>query len=792
MPSVRQIIDLIEGQVLNEAIVGNPADIEAFIKPYIGQISPEEGKRWFSKKLRSELFNNEKGEWLMSLDGMDPVVLRTSKSFFGRKIEDFATDALERGEPVYAFMPEQARVLNSRLSHLVDWFNALHEVAETEPTNQIETEDKVIAKRELSKLIKLDLAQAEQAADRWFNHMGTRLRGASKSGVEIVLRWPDGTYAVRYTDRETMMRDGKDLQNCLQQGYYWDKVASGDQSVYGIRKANDEAIVGIRVINGNKRSLAECKGKNNRPVDTKYRSYVIAFLDHLGVDSRSNADLKSAGIHVQDGKHGTFEEVAKLIYDQDGVKAWRTDERGEVLIGSKTMTANIQNDHISEIDGELIKGEGADVITPLNALGLPPNHWMIGVLFNLNVVYADGKYGTLSDRATKVGRVGNIKVVSLPGDSVPSTFGNIDLIYFLFDDNNIRVGQIWESGNKIIGFPSNNVLHYANLDDIGLNVFVNVLNLIGKPASLDAAINAMKEGIFTAGTKWATSISDIAQERFTIGDVKVWDAGTRWYAIDKEIKSLIWRKGGAVDFATFVDAVPIVVVDNDLAWAIRRLAEEIKAKKIDNPERVGAVNIKGDVLTDGNKLLDYLTKIEVNNETGIQWDFPKDFEEMISRVAMNFKPRDLARFCSALAVDPQKPFTTKVKGIDNVFGTQVEQVKIVLPDALPTALSIALKMISKKSDKPVTVPASVKKSLLKTIDAAMKYLSQGYRTTGIDYNAVAWDALGLGAEVKALVNASYNRNQEVLRELRDKLNNTKEASLSDRFAALNAARKLKF
>ena len=411
-----------ETNLLFEAVVANPDAIERYVSRFIHRTTPQIGRTWFAKKLRTALLNTP--------ELLRPVTEPSSN------YPPYANDALERGEPVYVFDPRQETLAQaaSTYAHLTDWFNALDEVANRPGENAVEQEDALIAKRELSKIMHYDPQQATERADNWFKHMGTRATG-SKQGVEIVLQWPDGYYAVRYTDKETMMRDGSDLQNCLAQGYYWDAVQKGTGIVYGIRKPTDEAVVGIRVIPEQVRQagnwkgetdpaqLVECKGKNNKPVSLNYQPYVVDFLNHLGAYPNTR-DLEPAGIFLHDGKFGSYDDIAETLYDQDGLKVRKAGVHVDVAY---------QMPHMDEFDGSLhadlrvsgnlsLGGGGipeefpiAQLLTALNLLDVAPDERAAqrldrdGVVYN----YDTKKYGMLLDVGAELGRYEHYRSVSL-------------------------------------------------------------------------------------------------------------------------------------------------------------------------------------------------------------------------------------------------------------------------------------------------------------------------------------------------------------------------------------------
>jgi hypothetical protein len=299
---MRNWIDIVTRKPLTEASVLNVKAVDNVCNSYASEVTTPESKAWFTKKLRAYVLNDPK-----SLTKLDDQVLA-----------DYAKDprfpwlqaAIDRGEPVYNYGLGKNVKLWEQVDHIVDFFKSLEESAQYHGDVAVQTEDARLAQKALSKLPKMDLDQVLAASEVWFKRKGTRVMHASKAGAETVYTWADGFYAVRYTTKDTMMRDGADLQNCLATGTYWNEVESGKQAVYGIRNPTHEAIVGIRVQVQPTIVLYECKGKNNQPPIPDYVPYCKEFLDFLGANNTTH-DTQRMGLFAGKRGYGTFEEVAE-------------------------------------------------------------------------------------------------------------------------------------------------------------------------------------------------------------------------------------------------------------------------------------------------------------------------------------------------------------------------------------------------------------------------------------------------------------------------------------------------
>ncbi|RYD46597.1 MAG: hypothetical protein EOP83_29395, partial [Verrucomicrobiaceae bacterium] len=325
---MRSFLEYLNETVLMEANVANGQAIDAYVAAWMKKTPLAQGKAWLKKKLRTFLLNEPK-----YLSQIDPENRPD-------EIPDYAVQALDRGEAVYLFDPAgKVSELNQPLQHIIDWFDAMNRTIEAGPDdmNDMATEDFRLTQKEVEKLQKVNMDQITATADAWFNHMGTRLRGVKKevSGAEIIHTWPDGFYVVRYTEAQTMKMDGRDLQNCLQHGNYWDAVRTGRNQVFGIRKPNDEAVVGMRTSKIRKGTaehgsaeweLEECKGKANKPPIQQYIPYVIDFLKMMdNIDIEGSSDLEAAGVFFRDGTFGSFDDISELVFEGNGIVIRRSD-----------------------------------------------------------------------------------------------------------------------------------------------------------------------------------------------------------------------------------------------------------------------------------------------------------------------------------------------------------------------------------------------------------------------------------------------------------------------------------
>ncbi len=389
---------------LSEHVVINTEAVDKFATSMQSGIRSPESRAWIYKRARAAFLNNV--EYLTQMAAHEVP----------KGAPGYVTQAMDRGETIYQFTtnsPSHAAIaaLVTRFDHIKDFLRDIENWATRQPTeNEVETNQIAVAKKWMSKIGRLTIEQSEQAAEEWARIAGSGTKALSKDGVVVLYQWPNGFYAVRYTDVNTCKRDGNDLQNCLRQGMYWNYVENGTQWIVSIRKANDEAVVGMRWKLPEPLEILECKGKNNLPVTAQYVPYVTELLSYFKVgNSNNNADLASAGIHMNRGQYGTFRDLAKhsLI---DGVEYWVTDSRIEGQIEDAIVSCSMGAVK-SEI-GRINRGDASDAQLVKFLTNLPGNFTFSAEAQNNLTNYhlfqgVDGAWGSFEDIAQHSQKGGN-------------------------------------------------------------------------------------------------------------------------------------------------------------------------------------------------------------------------------------------------------------------------------------------------------------------------------------------------------------------------------------------------
>jgi len=799
--SIRDHMILVERLFLTEHNVINPQDVDSFVKRFITRTRPEAGKAWFQKKLRSFIINDD--QYLIKLTPDDLAVMKN--------LPDYVTAAVERGETLYDFQSLDSRVATSisdliqHMYHVSDWFNALDTVVKRKPANQIEIEDQKLAAKWLEKLSKIPVTEIEEIADEWFAHMGTRIK-AEKSGVEVVMTWPNGFYAVRFTDKNTMMSDGRDLQNCLQQGYYWEDVKTGRGAVYAIRKPNDEAVVGIRVKG---RHLEECKGKNNKPVSAQYVPYVVSFLTSMNWDIEDNYDLEAAGIEVHDSKIGSFEDVAPVVYDKNGLKIWQTSKKFLAKTNSSIVEGNIHNKAISEIlfsknenpdedeDQDKVKfenlddlGSSSEILKILNIIKLPPTGMLAVKLEGSGIFFYDGRYGDARDVGKQV-----FKVDDYQGYEVAVTRGSQTVQLILMYSHDEKVGRFSAMNNKLVDFNLQRWGAYF-ADDL-----IKILNAMGFPPtnhnkSLENQL-AKKFGIYFDKTKYG-KLADTSKPDIKVGEVSIVRLGKRpmWIASykDEEYSSQqrFWLAKGVLEYSDPVrigghaETEKAERIDKEYAEAVRKLALKYKVKHVEDGSQFDILNLgksQDGIVADFDSLLEAAEKTKDVAYALFNDDISSKLLNYLIKIGQKFSTEDQRKIYDAFKVKDGPNLKWGILHSSKVYDIEVPDIKIALPNANPYLVEKGI--ITDKALK-----AEIERDSLASIKAARDLVaSKEYGT----FQLQAYFSKKVTTAVNLLSREIEEKNTKTNNAIRERRANPDKyaTDLSSRFAALNAFNKKK-
>ncbi len=351
--------------VLNEAIVANPDAIDAYLGQFIGELKFPAAQKWMATKARKHLFNTE--ALLRQVD-------KQSVYTYIKQVPSYVEAALNSDTPVFALDPsvENLAGLTNDLNHIVDYMNSLFYASELEPAQwgrghknvERETRLKERALAIIPKLEQTAFKDIKAQSEKWFQFVATnRDLSQKQEGITIIKDWGP-FYAVTYKNKEALELDGDDLANCLRYSFYEDRIASGRAKIVTIRERSksgdatrDRAVVAIS-LQKEKGYWApnECKGYGNKVPAVQYHRMITQLLNELDIDNTSN-DLRGMGItcSVVDGKsrYGSFEDVATVVYDKEGIKILKTDDRIQAGVGRVGLDIRLNSKQLYKIEGNI-------------------------------------------------------------------------------------------------------------------------------------------------------------------------------------------------------------------------------------------------------------------------------------------------------------------------------------------------------------------------------------------------------------------------------------------------------
>lgn len=393
-PSARRLL---------EHVVANPDTVTAYIDRFVQRTKPEAAQAWLVKRLRAQLSNE--ASLLQVIPHGEAELLAG--------VPDYVHRQVAQGGPVYRFVPGATAVgqFSSVVDHLVDWFNALHQTVAAPADNALAIQDRQRAERALAGLGKISFADATRVADAWFRNMGSRVQ-RDKAGVAIIERWPDGYYAVRYTDLATYKSDGAILQQCLESGTYWRELTAGTMAIFVLRKPNDEPVATVGCDRrGGRLGLSQLKGKNNKPVQPVYSKYLAELLTRLQIvpEPAGQTDLEAAGLsyNAATKTYGDFAQVADLVVNRAGLKVWATARRFLASVHGQRIGGVFAGNQIAGIDHLDAHPPSRDnLLLLLNGLALDPTaefaETLRGVDGFADIYCNAGKYGVAAAVGTPI------------------------------------------------------------------------------------------------------------------------------------------------------------------------------------------------------------------------------------------------------------------------------------------------------------------------------------------------------------------------------------------------------
>lgn len=796
---MRGFKDYLQETILMEANVANIDAIDAYVASWMKKTQLPAGKAWFKKKLRTFLINSP--DYLYKIE---PNALPAG-------LPDYAQAAMERGEDVFMFdATRTAGNFQQFMAHLADWFEAMHRVIEAGPDAMSDTsmEDFRITEKEVQKLQKIPFEQAKAAADAWFNHMGTRLRGQKKEieGVEVIHTWPDGFYAVRYTDPNVMKLDGRDLQNCLQHGNYWSNVRDGTNQVFGIRKPNDEAVVGIRTSQIGRRGaraaftdpsapkprfeweLEECKGKANKPPIHTYIPYVIDFLKLMkNIDIGDSSDLKNAGIFFRNGEFGSFADISELVYQDRTMVIRRTDDEFQAQVGNALVKGTIAEDKVM-----VVQVEADDYSTlatkVLNRLGLEPTPALVRNLSQRNVFFKNGRFGTPRTVGEHLGDVDTMSVFEVATGIFAYAADAPEAPY----SAHFHLSQ---DSRKIADFN----LRSNHEFEIDVNTVEEVLNFLKIAPTLNCEVGPLKAAdIYYNGEQFG-NYDQVGSGEAEVGELTIYRLGNRraWIVADAD---------GSTAFVGILQGLSLQVLKNDLdgatdqiAPAMRWIASHHQPKSVVDANQFGIINLarQGGVVADKASLFSHLpalsSEMRAHKEGTLQYQPDSTPARIMLRClsgAINdadarLTPAEITALTDAFSANDESPLWIERVASHKLYDIEVRGLVLHFPLALVELFDAI------HQNPPKAAKAQMKKAIAQARKLLKAHPHYNLRTNLSDTDAI--ETLGLLKDWEAFRAEAKAHKQASMPHRDDRTNNPDKyaTDISSRFAALNAKRNLK-
>lgn len=327
---------------LTEANIVNPKDIDTWLtrllKLWLRRMPRDPAiPAWLIRRVRQYLTGlpTPEADKLMSQVPNDDMTLPLLATTYG----DWVQDAHARGEPLFWFGTKEG--IYPRVLHVLQYLTSLNKVS-TDPQEH-ETALQTDATRQIQKITRLTLEQAEAHADQWF----ARLQAASQehaeradaTGTKLVIDFHDGFRWVEITDSRALDREGSIMQHCVGGGSYDEDLAAGKVRIFSLRDKRNQPHVTVEAnsklawdaphdwnteSDDGEWKIEQIKGKQNQGPSTKYARYVAPLLNGLNypMSEEGIRDIESTGLYRKyrkdgqpDGDWGTLSQVGTLVGD---------------------------------------------------------------------------------------------------------------------------------------------------------------------------------------------------------------------------------------------------------------------------------------------------------------------------------------------------------------------------------------------------------------------------------------------------------------------------------------------
>jgi hypothetical protein len=388
-----------ESQFLIERDVINAKELKQWAKESAARITNPQAATWYASQLAKYLINryNEfRTAGLTDFDGDPP---------------EWVVAKVQAGQGNEIIYVEPRQELRQQAEGVIDWLNA--QTANNEAPN-----------------LRMTWEEAVEAQDEWHRDIArqsrvTELTKDQLEGIVTIMEFEDGFRWVDVQTEVCLQHEGTVMGHCVGQGGYTQGVQAGTTKILSLRDANnnphatvegnsDKPIIVPR--NADPRqmalfddsveksfvdmSIAQIKGKENKPVVRKYRDYVQEFLTKFGITNFGYGglnDLENCGLFkLKNGGYANVEEVGEHVAKMADGSVWhRVDNEYVHLRDDHTELAAkwYLYDKTGRALGEMTekKIDGRGVISRLANFGPEPMKYKDHVNTAFNTKYDKGR-----------------------------------------------------------------------------------------------------------------------------------------------------------------------------------------------------------------------------------------------------------------------------------------------------------------------------------------------------------------------------------------------------------------
>lgn len=388
-----------ESQFLIERDVINAKELKDWAKESAGRITDPQAATWYASQLFKFLINRYDGARVAQLGD------------FNGDPPEWVIAKFQAGEGKDILFIDPQRELRQQAEGVIDWLNAM--TAENNSPN-----------------LRMTWEEAAEAQAEWHRDIArqskvTQLTADQMLGVVSIMEFDDGFRWVDVQTEVCLQHEGTVMGHCVGKGGYTQGVQAGTTKILSLRDANnnphatiegnsDKAIMVPR--NADPRqmalfddsveksfvdmSIAQIKGKENKPVVRKYRDYVQEFLTKFGITQFGYGglnDLERSGLFkMKNGGFANVEEVGEKVARMDDGTIWQRVDNEYVYLQdyhTKLAAKWLLFDKSGRALGEMteMKFDQRGVISQMAEFGSDPMKYKDHVNTAFNTKYDKGR-----------------------------------------------------------------------------------------------------------------------------------------------------------------------------------------------------------------------------------------------------------------------------------------------------------------------------------------------------------------------------------------------------------------